>query len=293
MLLCAVWTGMSSDTFASSNYYWNLATATNPTGRGAAYVQYDNDDWKTSYKDSDYAMGAKSRDFKFKWVNEASDSSYYYIGLTTTTEGTTNLESTDTIDSKIISNDKSNTTATCYANVGKYEVTQSETNNALTAELTDADGLVYIPEVADEVALHVDTVTLNRQFTAGVPSTVILPFSISAANVTGGKFYTFNGVSYDEAEEQWEADMTEVTELVANTPYIFVPTGDAMTFDTPGGVDLVADQPSYSATNVDEKLTMERVSISDSWYTLDGRLLNGQPTQKGIYIKNGKKVIVQ
>ncbi len=284
MLLCAVWTGMSSDTFASSNYYWNLATATNPTGRGAAYVQYDNDDWKTSYKDSDYAMGAKSRDFKFKWVNEASDSSYYYIGLTTSTEGTTNLESTDTIDSKIISNDKSNTTATCYANVGKYEVTQSETNNALTAELTDADGLVYIPEVADEVALHVDTVTLNRQFTAGVPSTVILPFSISAANVTGGKFYTFNGVSYDEAEEQWVADMTEATAQTA-------PGHRAAAM--PDRIVVRLHNVDGSATNVDEKLTMERVSISDSWYTLDGRLLNGQPTQKGIYIKNGKKVIVQ
>jgi hypothetical protein len=31
-------------------------------------------------------------------------------------------------------------------------------------------------------------------------------------------------------------------------------------------------------------------SLSD-WYSLDGRKLNGEPTQKGIYIHNGKKQI--
>ncbi len=30
-----------------------------------------------------------------------------------------------------------------------------------------------------------------------------------------------------------------------------------------------------------------------AWYTIDGRRLNGQPTQKGVYIKNGKKTIIK
>ena len=30
---------------------------------------------------------------------------------------------------------------------------------------------------------------------------------------------------------------------------------------------------------------------NDSWYTLDGRKLNGKPTQKGIYIHKGKKIV--
>ena len=29
------------------------------------------------------------------------------------------------------------------------------------------------------------------------------------------------------------------------------------------------------------------------WYTLDGRKLQGKPTQKGVYITNGKKVIIK
>ena len=31
----------------------------------------------------------------------------------------------------------------------------------------------------------------------------------------------------------------------------------------------------------------------DRWYSLDGRRLNGKPSQKGIYIKNGKKTVVK
>lgn len=33
--------------------------------------------------------------------------------------------------------------------------------------------------------------------------------------------------------------------------------------------------------------------LSDAWYTLDGRRLNGAPTAKGIYVFNGKKVIIR
>jgi len=29
------------------------------------------------------------------------------------------------------------------------------------------------------------------------------------------------------------------------------------------------------------------------WFTLDGRRLQGQPTQKGVYINNGKKVVIK
>ena len=32
---------------------------------------------------------------------------------------------------------------------------------------------------------------------------------------------------------------------------------------------------------------------SDAWYNLDGRKLSGQPTKKGVYIQNGKKVVIK
>lgn len=41
-----------------------------------------------------------------------------------------------------------------------------------------------------------------------------------------------------------------------------------------------------------ETLKVERRTLNDNhWYTLDGRQVNGQPTQRGLYIVNGKKVV--
>ncbi len=52
--------------------------------------------------------------------------------------------------------------------------------------------------------------------------------------------------------------------------------------------DLGGDTTDIDATLVNS----ERVN-SEAWYTLDGRKLQGKPTQKGVYITNGKKVIIK
>ena len=35
------------------------------------------------------------------------------------------------------------------------------------------------------------------------------------------------------------------------------------------------------------------VSAQDRWYTIDGLRLDGQPLRKGLYIRSGRKVVVQ
>ena len=42
-----------------------------------------------------------------------------------------------------------------------------------------------------------------------------------------------------------------------------------------------------------EELQHSTIHPSDEWFTLDGRELSGKPTAKGIYINNGKKVIIK
>lgn len=37
----------------------------------------------------------------------------------------------------------------------------------------------------------------------------------------------------------------------------------------------------------------DNVNGKGNWYTLDGQRLNSQPTQKGIYINNGKKIVIK
>ena len=40
-------------------------------------------------------------------------------------------------------------------------------------------------------------------------------------------------------------------------------------------------------------VSAETRNNADGWYSLDGRKLSGKPTAKGLYIVNGKKVIVK
>lgn len=68
-------------------------------------------------------------------------------------------------------------------------------------------------------------VAFRREFTGGIPSTVVFPFGYTKGSE--GTYYTFTGVSYTTG--RWEATMTEVegSTLTANTPYLFKPAGTA------------------------------------------------------------------
>ena len=60
---------------------------------------------------------------------------------------------------------------------------------------------------------------------------------------------------------------------------------------------IAADGSTTEVKEVREVLTPEGMSVARNkdniWYTLDGRKLNAQPTQKGLYIVNGKKVVIK
>ena len=243
-----------------------------------------------------------------------------------------------------------------------------------------------------------DNVTVNgvkydRTFTVGKPSTVMLPFSKSVSDISGGTFFTFGGVQKEY--DTWVATMNQVTGTIeANTPYLFVPTGHSLTFtggatlNTTGGVgketaeagshwtfkgtydykewiadganadeigraygfagvakdginvgDFVKvksgakirpmsayllwnDTPNLAPARrmnrgaaADDELPQsitvrqfnangEVTSIGtldtttgevsfDGWYDMSGRRLDGKPTTKGLYINNGKKIIIK
>ena len=44
-------------------------------------------------------------------------------------------------------------------------------------------------------------------------------------------------------------------------------------------------------TGIDASLNDNGEMINDSWYTIDGKKLNGEPRKKGVYIVNGRKVV--
>ena len=67
--------------------------------------------------------------------------------------------------------------------------------------------------------------------------------------------------------------------LYWDTSELLKKEGKLKVTDVPTGINHV----QYSMFNVQ----------SDSWYSLDGRKLNGEPKTKGIYIRNGKKTVIK
>ena len=256
------------------------------------------------------------------------------------------------------------------------------------------------------VDVTVKSVTYNRTFTEGKPSTVMLPFDYTCTGSEGGTFYEFVGV--EKVDDTWVATMKATGDdanyqgtLTANTPYLFMPTATEMTFTnilnegvvlcTQGGGNCeTADAGSHwtfrgtyeykewitDGANADEigrvygfagvakdginvgdfvkvksgarirpmgcyllwsnepnaakaraltrgaaateeelpqSITVRLVGSngetngigtidtktgevtfdSEAWYTLDGVRLDGKPTQKGLYINNGRKIVIK
>ena len=58
-------------------------------------------------------------------------------------------------------------------------------------------------------------------------------------------------------------------------------------------VRLIGADGTVTAIGTLHTRTGEVSFDSEAWYTLDGKRLAGQPTQKGIYVNNGKKVVIK
>ena len=85
---------------------------------------------------------------------------------------------------------------------------------------------------------------------------------------------------------------------VSETTYVYIYAGaanEAKGFGAPTsgdaalkiyGIEFIRDNTPTDINSVDSgELTV------DSWYTIDGKKLAGEPKEKGIYIRNGKKVV--
>lgn len=289
--------------------------------------------------------------------------------------------------------------STVVSTSATYELTVAELDAGYTFKpifneipvegITFGDDEIVIDGTAEKVSgaiegLKASTVILSRPFVSSTASTVMLPFDFNLATFSTGKFYTFGGVSYEESESKWVADMNEVNSISANTPYLFMPDGNLTeleftsetgialknvaqgstgkddwtfsgTFDkltygdnltaeyvygfagtaqsgaglddvkvgdfvragagatilptrcyltrddelvaaplhraaaAPTSIEVRLHSSDGQVTKLDEQLKV--VDDTDQWYTIDGRKLSGQPTTKGIFIKNGKKYI--
>ena len=100
-----------------------------------------------------------------------------------------------------------------------------------------------------------------------------------------GSKLVFNPSSVTLSNNDWETYTVTITGT-GSSKIIFTPSNNRFFLDEVLVVDL------NSTTGI-SPVTRHPSSLTDAWYTLDGRKLSGKPTRKGIYIFNGKKVVIK
>ncbi|MBQ9212710.1 MAG: hypothetical protein IJ150_02045, partial [Bacteroidales bacterium] len=118
-------------------------------------------------------------------------------------------------------------------NLGALTITEDQ--NGATAEINGSYTDNETFSLAEDIS--VKSITFDRTFQQGVTSTIILPFAIESGKYSGGTFYEFQSVDYED--NKWVASMTKVSgDIEAQKPYLFVPSSDKLTID--GDVTLKA-----------------------------------------------------
>ena len=103
------------------------------------------------------------------------------------------------------------------------------------------------------------------------------PTVIPASNATTDN-YAFNG-------KQFVWVMNEIA-IGANKAWLSIPK----TNGNPKNIRIY--RGNGEATGIDESIVNSE-DMNSVWYDLNGRKLQGKPSLKGVYIKNGKKVVVK
>lgn len=147
---------------------------------------------------------------------------------------------------------------------------------------------------------------------AGKPYLVYLGSATNVANPTFNDVTIIDGTA---TKETTYADFVPVINPISLTGgdkrVLFVTGGDKLTYPTSTGNingfrayfklkgDASANAQSFIMSFDNEEITgittTDSTDFTDAatWHTLDGRILDKQPSSKGIYIVNGKKVVIK
>ena len=194
---------------------------------------------------------------------------------------------------------------------GKYEATMTE---PISTTLTANTPYLYMPSTTGDAdfsgtytipaTLEAGTTTSGDWTFIGTYSTInwteaptgIYGFSAQAANagITQGQFVKVGSyvrikpmrayLQYNGSDSQF-INARSLTRAAATTSDYTLPETI--------GVRLISANGEVTAIGTLHTRTGEVSFDSEAWYTLDGKRLNAKPNTKGIYVNNGKKVVIK
>ena len=182
----------------------------------------------------------------------------------------------------------------CYSTVGRllpddlkaYVVTGINGNT-----VTMGEAMNYLParqvvliEHADKTAVVAEAVTTIAPYTAENPTPV---YALTDSDTGVMEWLTEpRTVSVGEGYTLYKDEFVMVSSGTLPAGIAFLPAGgvSARALSIPG--------TDSQTTGIDGMTTSDSEG-KEEWYTLDGKRLDGKPSQKGLYLRNGKKVVIK
>ena len=102
-------------------------------------------------------------------------------------------------------------------------------------------------------------------------------------------FVPQNDYFYDDADGMLKK-VTADNDVAINAGNAYFMLGNGLSADAVKVVLMGDVVTGIDSVNINKD---EAHSENGAWYTIDGRMLSSKPTQKGLYIHNGKKVVIK
>ncbi len=190
--------------------------------------------------------------------------------------------------------------ATLPAGMKARIVTAKGDGQTLTYEtIADGDGATNTVPAGTAVMLQVaestDAQTLSIDLTAKADNRTfagnLLHGSDTETTTTGdGLHYKLSyNTSGSDLGWYWGVDGGGAFTSAAHKAWLVLPS----TAGTRGFFGLPGDDETTSLRKVNSEEVKSEKSGVEGWFSLDGRRLNGRPSAKGLYIHNGRKVVIK
>ena len=150
-------------------------------------------------------------------------------------------------------------------------------------------------EFDDDIEAEVNSVTKTKVF-----KSVVFKNATPTVTVDGVRFignYDENptltggeGIMALQKQEDGSYKFVDVPSTVVNSPFVFM--GAYLNTNT-AGARIFVEEADGSVTAISTITADGQLIPAEGWYTLNGVKLQSAPTAKGVYINNGKKVVVK
>lgn len=135
-----------------------------------------------------------------------------------------------------------------------------------------------------------DDISIPVVPSASAPAANLLRPAVTTTNVAASTAGCYHYVFARQGGVVGFYNLASATNVSAGKAYLETTTA----LSSPR-LDMLFDDNDDMVTGISSTANGQWSTFNDSavWYTLDGRRLMGQPTRKGLYIVNGKKVVVK